>query len=353
MHLILFISVLVLLISIILMLAAIAILRLVRTIMEAKSAAYSAKLRILLIKFLNEDLNPAELRQLKKFRSRQLNEISESMLTKVKGRSKQILVSFLYSRGTIDQAIKRTKRVGYLGRCRAAQFLGNVGIPEAREPLERMLQDHRYDVRKMAVRSLGQLGDPNSVPALLSAIDNPRRTIPFGTVLLALINIGASGKEYVKRGLKQGGLRQRAIATEILGLVGSTEDTADLVYLLEHDPSPEVKIRSARALGRIGSPKGIISMLRCLETDQPASLRIVACGALAAIGDRQILPEIARLLNPVDYQVARAAANAVSQMGTDGIRYLNRIADSNSTGSPFAIEALARIAAKGTTASQS
>ena len=346
MRLALVISVLLLLVSILAMLVTTAIFRFVRTKAEARSAAYEAKLRTLLVKFLSEDLSLSELQVLKKIDSSQFDEISEAMLTKVKGRAKDILVSFLHSRGTIDQAIAKTRKFGCLGRCKAAVFLGNVGVPEARMPLESMLHDRRRDVRTMAVRCLGQLGSPESVPALLAALDDDRRPVPFGAVLMALLRIGSSGKESVKAALRSGGPRCRAVAAEILGIEGSTEDTIDLVSLLENDPSLEVKLRSARALGRLGSPKAIPSLNKCLEPGQPPALRIVTCGALAAIGDKETVPEIISLIDDGDYQLARAAANAVSQMGPTGIKRLNLAANSDSNGAALAKEALARLSAK-------
>ncbi len=352
MRLALVVSVLLLLVSILLMLLATIIFRFVRTKLEARSATYEAELRTMLVRFLSEDLSLSELRVLKKIHSSQFDEISEAMLTKVKGRAKDILVSFLYSRGAIDQAITRTRKFGYLGRCKAAMFLGNVGIPEARVPLESMLRDRRRDVRTIAVRCLGQLGKPESVPALLSAVDDDEHPVPFGTVLVALMRIGSSGKELMKAGLNSGGGQRRAAIAEILGMEGSTEDTPDLISLLENDPSFEVKVRSARALGRIGSPKAIPSLNKYLDSGQPTALRIVCCGALAAIGDRETVPEIISLLSDGNDQLARAAANAASQMGPTGIKYLNLAATSNSKGASFAKEALARLAAQAPRISQ-
>lgn len=346
MRLALVVSVFLLTVSIFMMLVITVIFRFVRTKIEARSTAYEAELRTMLVKFLTEDLSLSELQILKKIHSSQFDEISEAMLTKVKGRAKDILVSFLLSRGTIDQAIQRTKKFGCLGRCKAAVFLGNVGISEARVPLESMLRDRRREVRTIAVRCLGQLGKPESVPALLAAVDDDGHPVPFGTVLVALKRIGSSGKESMKAGLTSGGGRRRAVIAEILGIEGSTEDTPDLISLLENDPSFEVKVRSARALGRIGSPKAIPSLKRCLESDQPTSLRIVSCGALAAIGDRDTVPEILSLLNDGDYQLARAAANAASRMGPTGIKHLKLAATSNFKGASFAKEALARLAAQ-------
>lgn len=329
-----------------LMLIATGIIRLVRTHSEKRSIANRAQLRLLFVKFVSEDLDPAELRQLRTSRSTELGELSEAMLSKVKGRAKDILVSFLESRGTVEQAIRRTTRSGYLGRCRAAAFLGHVGSPEARKPLEAMLRDRKRDVRITAARSLGQLGDTKSVPLLLSGLDNGRRLLPFSTVLVALMRIGAAGQDLVGDGLRAAGERQRAAAVEFLGLMGSIKFTADLSDLLSSDPSLDVRIRCARALGRIGSPNAIATLTRCIERDNPIGLRAVSCGALAEIGGREVAATICQLIDEDDYQISLAAAKAVSQMGPAGIECLNQIANSDSPGSPYAKEVLARRAAR-------
>ncbi len=339
-------SVLLLSTLIVLMLIATGIIRLVRTHNEIRSLANRAQLRQLFVKFVSEDLDPSELRQLKTSRSTELGELSEAMLSKVKGSAKDILVSFLESRGTVEQAIRRTTRSGYLGRCRAATFLGHVGSPQARKPLEAMLRDRKRDVRITAARSLGQLGDAKSVPSLLSGLDNRRRSLPFSTVLVALMRIGSSAQDLVGDGLQAAGERQREVAAEFLGLMGAIKFTATLSELLANDPSLDVRIRCARALGRIGSPSAIASLTRCIESDNPVGLRTVSCGALAAIGGREVAMLICKLIGEDDYQISLAAAKAVSQMGPVGIECLDQIASSGSPGAPYAKEVLARAAAR-------
>ncbi|TAN25298.1 MAG: HEAT repeat domain-containing protein [Actinomycetota bacterium] len=346
MRFILIVSVLALSASILLMIIATVILRFARTRIEARSLANRAELRTLLVKFLSEDLNPGELRLLKTSGSAELEELSETMLAKVKGRAKDILVSFLESRGTVEQAIRRTTQRGYLGRCRAAAFLGHIGSAEAREPLEAMLRDRRRDVRITAARSLGYLGDPKSIPALLTGLDYHRRLLPFGTVLVALMRIGSSGQDLVGVGLRSGGERQRAVAAEFLGLTGAIRFTTELVDLLVNDRSLDVRIRSARALGRIGSPSTITPLIGCLDKNNATGLRTVSCAALAAIGGGQVVSEICQLIEEDDYLISSAAAKAVSQMGPLGTECLDQIAKANSAGSPYAKEVLARVAAR-------
>ncbi|NNN19527.1 MAG: hypothetical protein HKL84_06695, partial [Acidimicrobiaceae bacterium] len=289
---------------------------------------------------------PSELRELKKIRSNQLDVLTETILTKVKGTSKDILVSFLEARGTIDQAIRRTRRFGYLGRCRAASFLGNLGVPQAREPLEKLLRDRKRDVRMIAARGLGQLGDPSSIPSLFKAIESKKRVVPFGTVLVALMRMGPAGKPLIRSGLSAKGELVRAASAEILGLLGAVEYTSDLIDHLEQDPSVDIQIRCARALGRIGSPRALAPLRNSLQKQMPRGLRMISCGALASIGGNEVIDEIAQLVNEEDTQLARASAHAASQMGPKGIQVLWRLIDTDSPGALIAREELARTAVK-------
>ena len=339
-------STLLLVTSIILIIFFTTIFRFWRNKTDAKKLAYRKNLRELLVKFLSEDLNPGELSSLRKIRSSQLEELSDALLSKVKGRAKDMLISFLASRGTIEKAINRTRRPGYVGRCRAAVFLGNIGLPEARMPLQNMLTDHRRDVRITAARSLGQLANPKSVPALLSALDHSHREVPFGTVLLALLRIGAGGITPLREGLKNGGESTRALAAEVLGLIGSLESTADLIDIMQNDTSVDVRIRSARALGRLGSEKAILPLRRIFEEDSPAPLQVVSCRALADIGDPVAIPWLMDLMDHGSYQLARAASAAMANLGERGEEALRNSLSLNSIGSNYAQEALVRMHAR-------
>jgi HEAT repeat protein len=61
---------------------------------------------------------------------------------------------------------------GYI-RKTAAEALGNLGYPEAIEPLIRALQDEFEYVRKAAVMALGKIGDRRCVIPLTGALQDP------------------------------------------------------------------------------------------------------------------------------------------------------------------------------------
>lgn len=324
------------------LLLATVIFRITRSKASKKRAAFRARLRQSLVKFLEEDFNPAELAELRKIRSSELDELSDAMLTKVKGRAKDILVSFLASRGAIDKALVRTHRPGSVGRCKAALFLGNAGIPEAREPLERLLHDRNRDVRTLAATSLGKLGDPLSVEPLLAVVHDGKCDIPFGTVLLALLKIGAPGIDALRRCTSTSSIQGRAIAVEVLGLLGAVEAVEEIVGMLKTDQSQEVRIRSSRALGRIGSPKAGPALAACLGAEESTVMRIVTCGAISDLGDRKYISNLAELVSADDPRIALAAALALTRLGEKGRARLVALRDSSMSGSRYAMEALAR-----------
>ncbi len=352
MRLALVISSLTLLFSICLLVAATFVFRLERIRTERKTLIYQDNLRKLLVKFLSEDLNPSELARLKKIRSADLDKLSDSLLSKVKGRAKDILVSFLESRGAVDEAIQRTRKPGCVGRCRAALFLGNIATTEAQRPLEYMLSDVRRDVRITAARSLGQLQRPESIPALLASAEDHHRDIPFGTLLLAVLRIGMPGIPGLQTGLHSQSEKTRALSVEALGLLRSLENTNELVNMLLSDPSLDVRIRCARALGRIGSNGGVDPLISTLSENQPTVLKLISCGSLAEIGDTAAIPHLMDLLCGSDNQVARRAAFAIARLGTPGVEALHTCISTSAPGSRYAIEVLTTVEIKGQEAFQ-
>lgn len=335
-------SVILLSASIISFLIATVSIRFVRTIREKRLVAIQIDLRRVLIKLVSGDLPSATLAQAIKFKTIHFDELSEAMVSKIKGEARESLVDFLEARGAVDGAISRTYRLGAMKRCKAASFLGNCGIKRSRLALERLLDNRNPEVRSTAIRALGLVGDPRSVEALLTRLDRDRKALPFGMVLVALNRIGSVGNRQVRNGLDGEGEWQRAATVELLGLQGVIEAVPALVEHLSSDLSFEVRIRCARALGRIGSPRATQKLIDSLSPEVPLGLRVVSCGALGLMGDPRSVVPIARFLNENNQSMSRAAANALAQIGGGGIAALKACVAADGFGAGHAIEALAR-----------
>lgn len=316
--------------------------KLVRILVEHRQKLIRDVLRKSLILFLSGDSDLKVFDNLIRLKSDQLEQVSENLLTKIRGEARDTLIELLEKRGAIEDSIERTSHGGAVRRCRAAAFLGNTGVAKAREPLERLLNDRSREVRITAARALGRLSDPEAVPQLLDSLDRPKRSIPFATIVASLVRIGPPGTLYLLNGLNSSGGRERAAATEIVGLLCAVEAVPILVEHLTSDPVLDVQIRCARALGRIGAPKAIDPLISTLTAVNPIPLRIVSCGALAQIGGSRVLEELIQLVGDSEALVAAAAAKALSDLGVSGLESLRLIAENHGPGEIYAKEFIAR-----------
>lgn len=256
---------------------------------------------------------------------RRLDALTIEYLPKVRGDAHRALIDFLERRGVVRRAYRRARRFGAFGRAQAADLLGNVPSAEATTVLERLLRDRDPAVRSAAARGLGHIGDPGAVPHLLSALDG-RRRVPAGIVGSALLRVGSGGVDALRTALQEGGSMARAVATEVLGFVESIPAAADLIRVLEVDPSGDLRSRAARALGRIGAPVAVAPLVGCLGEEQPTEVRAAAAWALGHMGATAAVPALSRATADVSYEVAHAAAEALAEMGSEGRHALESVA---------------------------
>ena len=227
-------------------------------------------------------------------------------------------------RWTPDTAIRAVGRRGALRRADAAEYLGRNQHREAVPALCALLTDRDRTVRMVAARSLGRIGSPDAVSALLGSVTNAR--MPQQVVAEAMIRLGRPARTRLVAALGAEQPRARAVAVEVLGLVGAIDAIPRLVVVLRHDPVLEVKIRAARALGRIGTLSAFGALLDAARPDQPQPLRAVAAQALGNLGDPAATLRLTLLLSDDDYWVAHNAAGALVRLGEAGMRTLQTTA---------------------------
>jgi HEAT repeat protein len=264
-----------------------------------------------------------------------------SMLAKVRGSSHHALVSVLVQRGTLDRAVQRTRSWSLIARCEAAELIGVSGHRPGGPALVRLLEDRSPEVRRVAARALGRLGDPaGAVPVFNAALGDralASRDVAAALVLLdaeatpTLVGIVAEAREPAIR----------SIGAEVLGLRGTMEATGLLVGMIGNDPSMEVRIRSARALGRIGSDAAVDPLTAVLSSDVP-ELRAVAARALGQVGSSRAVPALVDCLGDPTHRVAVNAAESLTGLGDAGHRALSSVAESgDARPAAYAREALA------------
>jgi len=261
--------------------------------------------------------------------------VAWELLRKLRGDARVPLSELLDQRGELARARRRTRTRGGVGRARAASLLGDAADGAALPDLVKLLSDRDPEVRRIAVRSLGQLGAPEAVPDLLATLHGGHACSPT-VIAEALMEIGAVAHPELRIGLGSPEPAQREIAALVLGLTGALDATDDLTGLLAYDPDAAVRRRAGEALGRLGLPAAVPALSETLAVAATGAEREVAARALARIGDPRASPALARALDDPEPDVAVQAALGLALL--DERDLLAARADS-----PHAREALERL----------
>ncbi|MGN6611198.1 MAG: HEAT repeat domain-containing protein [Angustibacter sp.] len=270
-----------------------------------------------------------------------LEPIVVSMVRKLRGEAREVLVDLLDRRGTIARLTRRLSSRGAVRRARSAELLGLLGEHAPRAELERLLlRDRDPEVRIVAARALGEVGDPASAAALLAAVSGPQ-AVPMRIVARSLARLGPGAAPALVESMTSAQAPARAVAAEILGLGGAVTAVGVLSSHALRDGDEDVRIRCARALGRIGVPSALSVLRRCVAPQEPAALRAVAARAVGDVGG----PEAVRILRPLladaEHRVASNAARALAGLGPGGLDALQEVVDAAEPGATYAAEALA------------
>jgi HEAT repeat protein len=262
------------------------------------------------------------------------------LLRKVRGESRQRLVALVVAKGTLERMRHQTQRLGAVRRARAAELLGLLCQPEARDDLVRLLEDRDAEVRLVAARALGELGDPTAAGPLLESLVRTR-SVPLRVVARSLARLGPTAGTVLVEGLRSDGALVRAVCAEICGLVGVTAAQPALLAALDRDADEDVRVRAARALGRIGLLSALPALVRATDDWQPPALRAVAARALGDLGGPGPVGFLEVLLGDPDHRVSTNAGQSMARVGAAGLARLRQISRDPGAAGACAREALA------------
>lgn len=272
---------------------------------------------------------------------RALEPIVIGMVRKLRGEAREVLVDLLERRGTITRLRRRLRSHSAVRRARAAELLGLLGEHAPRGDLERLLLgDPDPEVRIVAARALGEVGDPAAAGPLIAAVSGVR-AVPLRIVARSLARVGPGAAPVLVEAMTSAEATARAVAAEILGLGGAVTAVGVLSSHALRDPDDDVRIRCARALGRIGVPSALAVLRRCTAPGEPAALRAVATRAIGDVGGPEAIRALEPLLADAEHRVASNAARALGGLGPAAIELLGEVAASHGPGAGYAAEALA------------
>jgi hypothetical protein len=170
----------------------------------------------------------------------------------------------------------------------AAALLGELGAPDAEQPLSELLHHDDERVRHAATIALMRLGTARSMPA-------------------------------IEQALRDGAPLIRMEAAAILVERRADASTAPLIRALDAEKDDEVKTAFYLALGRFGTPEAVEKLIAAAQPERgifrrkPVRLRIAAIQALATVGTPHALDALVALQADKEREVQQAAVDALEE----------------------------------------
>jgi HEAT repeat protein len=261
------------------------------------------------------------------------------LLENLRGPAQARLADLFERRGVTAQAIHDTRSHRPAVRAQAAEILGQLRHEPAVPELCRLLRDRNRDVRQVATRALGRIGDSAAVLPLMETLGSDR-PVPKHITAQAVFRLGPSAVPALAAAVDHVDPGVREVAIETLGMAGGYEAAPGIIRALRDDDVADVRVRAARALGTLGLPSAVEPLLEVTRAGEPA-VREAAVHALGGLGSAAVVLRMRELLSDPAYQVGRAAAQSLLALGPPGREALD---DADALGEPailIAAEALA------------
>jgi HEAT repeat protein len=248
------------------------------------------------------------------------------LLGKLRGEAHQALVSVFLRRGVARAALRDLRSRSRVRRARAAQVLGDLELRQAVPELCRLLTDRHSEVRVVAVRALGRIGDPAAAWRLIASLDQSD-PVPSLLATQALVQLGPEAEVTLSAALDHPQARVRAVCLDALGLLGTAGSVHRVARVLREDTMPDVRVAAAASLGRLGVRAALEPLTAALALSRPAPLRAAAARALGELGAAAAVPALTVLLSDGEYRVAHEAAHALRRLGRTGLEALQTVLD--------------------------
>jgi len=221
----------------------------------------------------------------------------------------------------------------------AIRALGMMGDSQATLALVPFLKDDT--LRIDTVVALGEIADPRAIPYLLPELTDPEPQFQSRAVS-ALRGIGPRGAAALVAALGNPNVYVRRAVAQ--GLVGSDTPAANggLSAAMRSDPDTEVRAAAAQALGWEGNAAAVPALAQALQ-DRSWEVADAAATALSRVGPVAI-PALLALFSAGD-DPAYYASLALSQMGKSGVpALLESLASPNPASRRWAAVTLGKLA---------
>ena len=251
-----------------------------------------------------------------------------AFLPKVRGTPADDLGELLRSHGEIEAAKRMLTSRSAVRRARAAYLLGLVRDSDSVALMLPLLGDPHADVRLVAARSLGAMGEPSAASGILHALRTHHGQIglPAWVAAEALLAMGVQIAPALAIGLASEDLTVRNVCAIVAGHGTFSSVAPQLRILLATDSDDDVRASAAAALGRVGGADDMAALARHTNASEMTVLRRTCATALGELGQREALDTLTGLLGDGDRRLAQLAADSLVRIGAEGIARLKETA---------------------------
>lgn len=205
----------------------------------------------------------------------------------------------------------------------ASQALAKIGTPSV-NALLLSLNDSNPNVRRLAVKALGQIGEMSSVDFLIRALNDPDRNVR-ATAAIALGNY--RNPMAVQKIMDVYPTVSNTAQIDMIFALANIDDILAVPFLIQHanDPDPAVRAACMLALGKLRDGRAVPTLLKGL-TDSDETTRANAAHALGSYYSPEIVTALINKLADKSTQVCEAAAESLTNLsgvnfGTDHSRW--------------------------------
>ena len=225
------------------------------------------------------------------------------------------VIRSLEEQGVIAHYLRETKSPLKWSRAHALRLLGELKVPASVPALLAALEDKDPDVRNVAARALGKMKLQAAEEALVGLLGKHEQSVS-ARIAAICIEMGARTAPLLIRALRDGTPKARFWAARILGEIREARAARSLGDALL-DPEPDVRSAAAWALGSVADPS-TSGMVETALRDPVWFVRAHAAEALGKIGDASKAGSLGRMLEDRSWWVRKNALDALVRLGEPG-----------------------------------
>jgi len=243
------------------------------------------------------------------------------------GSSRVKLLEAAQALGLVEKNLRDLNAIQWAKRDLAAMRLGIYAVPETVPELVKRLRDQRMEVRYTAARSLGMIGSPQAIEALVEILDQPE-LLDTPRVLEIVQSMEGQVSGPLKQMLSSPD-HQPAAKLLAIDLVGDLRDYSmlDLLHEILNSSDKEKVVRAIKAIGKIAAPQSVEEILNLVH-DRSWEVRAQAMKAIGLLEIKEGIPFLVEGMSDRAYWVRRNAADALVTFDELGCEALQAARDS-------------------------